>query len=379
VSRARPGHGTLIRWGILGTGAIARLFARDLARLPDARLVAIGSRSVERAEAFGKELGVPHRYGRYADLVEAPDVDVVYVATPASAHRDNMLLCLEAGKALLCEKPFTVDAREAREVVTAARRSGVFVMEAMWTRFLPAMVRLRELLAADIVGDLHYLVADLGAPPDPEPEPRLVRRELGGGALLQRGIYLISLASMLFGRPDRVTSLGDFGAHGVDEQSAVLLGYPGGQLAMLLCSMRARTSREATVVGNTGYIRIHPPVNCPSGLTLSLRPARQGHGGARRATIPGGFEGWLLRYGKGNPLIRRLRERYRALGDRLVHGIRTKVIRPPMVGTGLHYEATEVMRCLQAGRSESHVMPLDESVDIMETVDRVREQWKAAS
>jgi len=379
MSRARPDQGTPIRWGILGTGAIARVFARDLEYLPDARLVAIGSRSVERADAFGKELGVPHRYGRYADLVEAPDVDVVYIATPASAHRENMLLCLEAGKAVLCEKPFTLDAREAREVITTARRSRVFVMEAMWTRFLPAMVRLRELLAANTVGDLCYLVADLGAPPGPEPEPRIVNRELGGGALLQKGIYLMSLASMLLGRPDRVMSLGDLGVAGVDEQSAVLLGYPGGQLALLLCSIRAHTSREATVVGTTGYIRIHAPVNCPSSLTLSWRPAHHGHGRGRRATTRGGFEDWLLRYAKGNRLIRRLRERYWALGDRLVHGIRTRVIRAPVAGTGLHYEAAEVMRCLRTGRVESDVMPLDESVDIMETVDRVRDQWKAVS
>lgn len=370
MKRRGPGSTSApIGWGILGTGSIARIFARELQELPDARLVAVGSRSRERAEAFGTLLGIPHRHGSYADLVADPDVDVAYIATPASAHRENMLVCLEAGKAALCEKPFTVDAGEARDVVAAARRHRVFLMEAMWMRYVPAIVKLRALLAAGAIGDVRYLTADLGTPAGPEPKPRIVSRELGGGALLQKGIYLISLASMIFGRPDRVASLVDPSASGVDEHSGVVLGYPGGKLALLLCSNLARTSREATVVGTAGLIRIHSPVHCPPALTLSLGPDGRGSGRTFRLPEP------LIRYGKRSRLLRWLRERYGVLGERVVHGIQTRVIRAPVTGEGLSYQAVEVMRCLRAGLSESHVMPLDESVTILETADEIRRQW----
>jgi predicted dehydrogenase len=362
-----------IRWGILGTGAIAHLFARDLGSLPDAELVAVGSRSRERAEAFGRELDVAHCFGSYTELVESPQVDVVYIATPASAHRENTLLCLEAGKAVLCEKPFTVDAGEAREVVAAARRYGRFLMEAMWTRFVPATVRLRELLAAGAIGDVRCMIADLGRSSDVRPKARLLSPELGGGALLQSGIYLVSLASMIFGSPDRVRSLADAGASGVDEQAGVLLGYPGGKLALLFCSIAARSSREATVVGTAGQIQIHPPVTCPSSLTLRRRAAPPI---SNSDSVPEHrLKERIMHYGKRSRLARRLRERYTRLGERFVHGIRTKVIRAPVVGEGLWYQAAEVMQCLRAGLAESAIMPLDESVAIMETVDVVRSQW----
>ncbi|HSF03444.1 MAG TPA: Gfo/Idh/MocA family oxidoreductase [Solirubrobacterales bacterium] len=373
MSTHDPGGRVPIRWGVLGTGSIARLFARDLEALAGAQLVAVASRSRERAEAFGREFGIPHRFGSYADLAGAPMVDVVYIATPASAHRDNTLLCLEAGKAVLCEKPFTVDAGQAREVVAAARRHGRFLMEAMWTRFLPATVKLRELLAAGAIGDVRCLIADLGSPTHTTPKARLLSPELGGGALLQRGIYLVSLASMILGGPDQVTSMAAAGPTGVDEQAGVLLGYQGGQHAMLLCSLRVRTSREATVVGTAGQIRIHAPVVCPSRLTLRQHredPPAGGEPGRSHAARER-----LIHYGKRSRLLRRLRERYSSLGERLVYGIRTKVIPAPVVGEGLWYQAAEVMQCLRAGHGESAIMPLDESVAIMETVDRIRSQW----
>jgi predicted dehydrogenase len=242
-------------------------------------------------------------------------------------------------------------------------------MEAMWMRYVPAMVKLRELLAAGAVGDARYLTADLGAPAGAEPKARIVDPELGGGALLQTGIYLISLASMVFGRPDRVASLADPGATGVDAHAGVLLGYPGGRLALLLCSIVARPLRQATVVGTAGLIRIHPPVICPPGLTLRRGPVGRSSSPAFR--LPES----LVRYGKRNRLVRRLRERYSMLGELLVHGIRTRVIRAPVAGEGLWYQAREVMRCLQAGRTESDVMPLEESVAILETADEIRRQW----
>jgi predicted dehydrogenase len=249
-------------------------------------------------------------------------------------------------------------------------------MEAMWTRFLPAMAELRALLAAGAVGEIRYLMADLGTDTGPEPDARVASTELGGGALLQKGVYLVSLASMLLGRPDRIVSLADAGPTGVDEHSAVVLGYPDHRLAVLLTSIGTRTRREGVVVGSTGQVRIHAPVLCPSTLSVSTRPHRR-RAGTGDDGAASGMAARLISYGKRNRLLRRLRERYWSLGERLVHGVRTRVIRAPVLGEGLHYQACEVMRCLRAGRLESETMPLDESVQVMETLDLIREQWSA--
>jgi dihydrodiol dehydrogenase / D-xylose 1-dehydrogenase (NADP) len=196
-----------VAWGILGTGRIAQLFASDLACAPDARLLAIGSRSKQKAREFGQKFSVPNQHGSYVELANDPRVQAVYIATPASAHKENMLLCLNAGKAVLCEKPFTVNAREAEEVIALARRKNVFLMEAMWTRFVPLMAKIRELLASGSIGKITHVIADLGTNVPFDPQGRVFNVELGGGALLQKGIYLLSLASMVLGSPSIVKSL----------------------------------------------------------------------------------------------------------------------------------------------------------------------------
>ena len=164
-------------------------------------MVAVGSRSQERGRAFGERFGIPHRHDSYVELVKNPHVQAVYIATPASAHKANIELCLQAGKAVLCEKPLTVNMREAQEVIALARRNRVFLMEAMWTRFVPLIVRLRELLAERVVGDIRHVMADLGSQVMLDPGSRVYSEELGGGALLQKGVYLLSLASMILGSP----------------------------------------------------------------------------------------------------------------------------------------------------------------------------------
>jgi predicted dehydrogenase len=258
--------GQPIGWGIIGTGKVAQLFASDLTCAPDARLVAVGSRSKARARAFGERFGVPGQHGSYMELVNDPHVQAVYIATPASAHKENMLLCLHAGKAVLCEKPFTVNAQEAAEVICLARDTNVFLMEAMWTRFVPLMVKVRELLAAGVIGDVRHFIADLGSRVPFDPQGRVFNAELGGGALLQKGIYLLSLASMILGCPSEVRGLAVVGETGVDEHAGILLGYPGPQLASLLCSVRDHTSRGATIVGTSGQISIHEPIISRQGL-----------------------------------------------------------------------------------------------------------------
>ncbi|MEP6959438.1 MAG: Gfo/Idh/MocA family oxidoreductase, partial [Nitrospirota bacterium] len=266
-----------VGWGILGTGNIAGRFARDLAFVAGARLVAVGSRSQERARAFGEQFGITHQHGSYVELVHDSHVQAVYIATPASAHKANIELCLQAGKAVLCEKPFTVNAREAEEVIALARRNRVFLMEAMWTRFVPSIVRLRELLAQRVVGDIRHFMADLGSQVTFDPGSRVYSGELGGGALLQKGVYLLSLASMILGSPTNVKSLSVLAKTGVDEDTGVLLRYSGGGLATLWCSVGVRGQRRGAIIGTQGQIDIHDPIICPSSLSVRLYGTRERH------------------------------------------------------------------------------------------------------
>ncbi len=317
-----------IRWGILGTGNIAKQFARGLAVLPDADLVAVGSRSQTGADAFGDEFEVPRRHPSYAALADDPDVDVVYVATPHNLHRENSLLCLQADKAVLCEKPFTINAGEAEQIIALAREKGTFLMEAMWTRFLPALTKTRQLLAGGTIGDVRMLVADFGFRTSFDPQSRLFNPHLGGGALLDVGVYPISLASLVFGAPpSSVSSMAHLGQTGVDEQAAMIFGYDQGQLAVLTAATRTNTPQEATISGTTGQIRIHTPWWQATTLTLS------------------------------------------------VQGEQDQVMQLPFEGNGYNYEAVEVMDCLRGGKTESDVMPLDETLANMQTMDQIRDQW----
>lgn len=316
-----------IRWGILGTGAIAHKFAFGLKFTPRAELAAVGSRTLEAAHAFADRFNVRRRHNSYEALAHDPEVDIIYVSTPHSLHKENSLLCLNAGKAVLCEKPFTINAVEAEEVINLARQKRLFLMEAMWTRFLPAVVKARQMIAAGTLGDIRMLAADLGFRADFDPQHRLFDPALGGGALLDVGVYPISLASMLFGPPAHVTGLAHLGETGVDEQSACLLGYEQGRLAVLYCAVSTDTPSEALVIGTEGRVKLHAPLYCPAKLTLS-RPGRE-----------------------------------------------DEVVDVPYEATGYQYEAIEVVKCLQAGKLESDVMPLDETLAIMRTMGQIRAQW----
>jgi predicted dehydrogenase len=316
-----------IRWGILGTGNIAHQFARGLADTADAELVAVGSRSIETANTFGDEFSIPRRHASYDELAADDGVDAVYVSTPHPFHKDNSILLLEHGKAVLCEKPFTINAGETKEVIDVARQRDIFLMEAMWTRYVPAVVRARELIAAGAIGDVRMVQADFGFRAGVNPEGRLFNPDLGGGALLDVGIYVTSLASMVLGpRPAEVVSTTQIGETGVDEQSAMLLKYPGGELAVLSCAVRTGTSVEARIFGTEGSILLHSPFFKCDALSVKR----------------GGDE---------------------------------EHIDLPLEGNGYNYEAAEVGRCLRAGLKESDVMPLDETLALMELLDSIRAQW----
>lgn len=317
---------TPIRWGILGPGNIARQFAKGLQSAPDGQLVAIGSRNQERANAFADEFGAPNRHASYEALAADPDLDAIYVATPHPYHKDNAILCLEAGKAVLCEKPFTINAVEAREVVDTARAKGVFLMEAMWTRYLPVIVQVRQWIAEGAIGEPRLVSADFGFRAGINPEGRLFNLALGGGALLDVGIYVVSFAAMVLGaQPEHIASAAHIGKTGVDEQTGILLRYSGGALATLQCAVRASTPHEARIVGTEGTISIDPSWWKGENATL-------------------------------------------ATGDR------EERIELPLAGNGYNYEAQEVARCLDEGLLESPIMPLDETVALMRILDTVRSQ-----
>jgi predicted dehydrogenase len=315
----------VLRWGIIGTGLISRTFAADLELTDSGTVVAVGSRRQETAEEFGERFGVPNRYASYEALVADPEVDAVYVGTPHPMHHPDALLALRAGKPVLVEKPFTMNAAEAEELVATARAEGLFLMEAMWTRFLPGIVEIRRLLSEGALGEIATVSADHGQWFAEDRDFRLFAPELGGGALLDLGIYPVSFASMVLGTPDRVVALADPAFTGVDATTSILLGHPGGAHAVLNCTLRAKSPTRAAIVGTDARIEIEGDFYAPEPWTLIPR------GGEPQRFDP-----------------------------------------PPESRKGLRYEADEVARCLDEGLLESPGMPLDETVAIMRTMDAVR-------
>lgn len=316
-----------VRWGILGTGKIAGRFAEALARTPRAALTAVGSRDEARARIFAEAGGAARAYGSYEEVAADPEIDVVYVATPHVLHAEHALLCLDRGKAVLCEKPFALNAGEARAVFDRARERRLFVMEAMWMRFIPVVDRMLALVRSGAIGEVRLVSADFGFRAEVGPEHRLLDPALGGGALLDIGIYPVTLAQLLLGRPATIVSHGQFGNDAVDRQGGVILGYDGGRMAVLYSSIDVHTPVEATVMGTRGRIRLHRRFHHASRMTIV-----RDDGPEEEVSIP-------------------------------------------VEGNGLQYEAEEVIRCLDAGRLESEGLPHAHTLAVLETLDTVRAQW----
>ena len=316
----------VIRWGILGTGRIARAFATALRDIPGAELVAVASRSSASAEEFGREFEVKRCHASYQALADDAQVDIVYIATPHTLHADNALMCLHAGKHILCEKAFTMNQREAAQVIALARQKKLFLMEAMWTRFLPAIVEAKRLITSGAIGKVQQVQADLGFVATVGLEHRLLNPELGGGAVLDLGIYPLSTSTFFLGPVDVVQAIGEFSATGIDMQTAFVLRHRDGGVSSCMCSLRTKTPSEMTISGELGSIRLHARFHQTETLTLTL-----------------------------------------ANGD-------TRTLHCPFIGNGYAYEAIEVMRCLRAGLTESPVMPLDETLALMGVLDTIRAQ-----
>jgi predicted dehydrogenase len=317
----------LVGWGILGTGAIARSFVRDLALLSDARIAAVGSRSLESARAFSSahpsDGHTARAYGSYEEMSEDPGVDIVYVATPHSMHLENVQMCLNAGKPVLCEKAFALNAAQTLQMIHLAADKELFLMEAMWMRCNPVIRQLREVALGGAIGEVRQVTADLSFQPVQPAKSRLYDPELGASALLDIGIYPVTFAALILGEPAGIAAWADVSERGVDVHTGVTLGYTSGAVAALTCSMTAQSSNVATVSGTRGRIDVPARFHHPSRFTLH-------------------------------------------------HDGTTQMYETQLRGTGLSYEAEEAQRCLREGLRESPLVPLADTLSVMTVLDSIR-------
>jgi predicted dehydrogenase len=323
-----------VRWGILATGKIATAFVQDLALLEECEVAAVGARRQESADAFASEHGIGTAHGDYRALVEDPDVDVVYVATPHALHREHVELAFEAGKPVLCEKAITLNAGDAEHLVTLAREKNLFLMEAMWMRCNPLVRRLQQMLATGALGEVRQVRADLGFVVDKPPTDRLLDPALGGGALLDMGIYPLTFASLFLGEPSAIAATAAVSEAGADLNLALSLGYPSGAVASVTTTMTAWSPRTASIATELGRIDLPAAFHHPSTVTWTAQDGDPDLGGPGEA----------------------------------------QEISEELIGTGLAHEALEVVRCLRNGETESPLVPLDDTVALMRQMDRIRDQ-----
>lgn len=315
-----------LKWGILGTGRMADIFVTELIQLPEAHVVAVGSRTQKNAETFGVKFHIPERFGSYSDLVDQSSADIIYVATPHPFHKDNTILALEAGKHVLCEKPFAIHAGEAESMVTVARTRGLFLMDALWIRFTPLMQWLKESLEKGILGKPGIFSGAFGYAMDFDPQSRVFNPYLGGGALLDVGIYPLSTSVWIMGNPTETVSLATLGRSGIDERTGILMKTADGKLSVLYTAVINRTPYDFTVMGEKGMITVHGPWWHQNSLTI-----------------------------------------YQGSKKQLVKHF-------PFKNRGYGYMASHVMTCIRNGQTESPIIPHKETLTIMKVMDQIRQQ-----
>ncbi len=317
------------RWGIIGTGKIANRFAEALNNIPEeAELTAIGSRNLNTAKSFAEKYNAVKCYEGYENLAADPEIDVVYIATPGRFHYKDVSMMLEAGKRVLCEKSITMNGDEAEKLINTARSKGLFLMEAMWTRFFPLHIKIRELLASNVIGDIRGMYANFSYIAPEGSKNRFWNVNLGASSLIDIGAYGISFASSLFGKPEEVTGIASIGEEGFDYQNSCIIKYKEGRIATIVSSQVSFDVKTAVIFGTGGKISINEPWYKPTSMTLY-----------QKMKEPETLEFPL---GKFN---------------------------------GLEYEIREVMSCIDKNETESKIIPLDESLEVMRTLDRIRSQW----
>lgn len=318
----------MIRWGIIGAGNIARKFAADLALVVNAQLVAIGSRSEQKARSFADEFKISHSHGSYEELVRNKEVDVIYVASPHSHHCEHTILCLENNKAVLCEKAFAVNRREAQEMISLARKKKIFLMEAMWTKFLPHYMKMKQLIDEGIVGEVSSVLINFGFRPKIPVPARLIDPALAGGTILDIGVYNVFLAMSVLGKPHTIEATMSPALTGIDEQCAVLFKYKNGAMAQLFSSFISNLPTEADISGPNGRVRLTHRFYAPESM-IEFYPERP----------------------DSRQIIQFERE---------------------SAGFGYQYEARHVGECMVNGLIESPVMTLDDTLNMMEVLDEIR-------
>ncbi len=314
----------IFNWGIIGLGKIANKFAQDLQGMKSAKLHAVASRSLNKAKAFGEQYNVEHCYGSYHEMLHCPKLDVVYIATPHIFHSSNAIMCLNAKIPVLCEKPFAMNASEVRRMVAASKNNNTFLMEALWTRFLPTMKKTLSIIEKGTIGELTSIKADFGFKGTVDPETRLFNQNLGGGSLLDVGIYPVFLSLLLLGKPTDIKAVASIGKTNVDESCGMLLKYPDNKMAILHSSIVTKTSTEAYIYGTKGTIRINTRWHEPTSLTV------------------------------------------------MVDGKEPKDYFFDFDSNGYRYEAEEVHRCLRAKKLGSELLSHHFSLDLIELLDEIR-------
>ena len=313
-----------INWGIIGLGNIAHKFASDLKLSQDSVLQGVASRDLGKATAFAKKFGALKAYGSYLELATNPDIDIVYIATPHAMHFENTMMCLEHGKHVLCEKPLGLDAMQAKGMIEKAKEKDLFLMEGLWTRFIPATEKLLDLLSANAIGELLYVRADFGFKPTANPESRIYNKSLGGDSLLDIGIYPIFMSLLTLGVPSSIKATARLSETGIDTFCAMLFDYKNGTKAILESNFEANTPTEAFIHGSKGFIKMHGPFHHAQKLTLQL------------------------------------------------YGEVAQEIILPLTGEGYLHEIDEVVACLRNGQIESNKYPHCFSLELSNLLDQVK-------
>lgn len=311
------------RWGIIGTAHIATKFIEGLKSVKGAEAYAIASRTTERALTFANEHSIAVAYGSYEELVQDKLIDAIYIATPNNCHYEHTMLCLNAGKAVLCEKPFALNSLQLSEMVGLAKSKNVFLMEALWTRFLPTIKKVSDLVEAGAIGEPHLIKADFGFKAQYSPHSRLFDPNLGGGSVLDIGIYPLFLATHLFGFPEQVTSLAIQAPTGTDMTTGMVLKHQKNRMSILASTFATSLETKAEIIGSEGTITLHRMFHMPTAISLTQN-------------------------GK------------------------TKKITVKLKGNGYNYEAEEVMKCIAKGKTESDLLPLSYSIELMKLLDKVQ-------
>lgn len=316
----------IFNWGILGPGKIAHKFAQGLLSLDNAKLYSVGSRSAERATSFARQYNIPKIYASYEELAADSETEIIYIASPHSEHYQHVKLCLENGKHVLCEKAFTTNSKQLEELISLSRKKNLFLMEAIWTRFLPSIEKTLEIIQSGTIGEIKMINADFGFQAPYDKEGRLFNPKLAGGALLDIGIYPLFLCLLLLGYPKEIKALAYKGQSGVDESLAAALIYENGAMAAINTTFLAHTSTKAEIFGTKGNIKLNPRWFSPTNLELNIN-------GKQSETIDFNYQ-----------------------------------------NNGYGYEAEEVMHCLTKGLTESALLPLSFSLQLMNLMDEIRKQ-----